>query len=65
MLGQVAVEHDDVVRSGQRLLQRGRAVARQVDGHAFAAKAARDGVSDAGFVLSDQHSHAGKTGGCA
>jgi hypothetical protein len=55
---QVAVEHHDVVRRGERLAQRSLAVAREVDRHALAAQPARDRVAHAGLVLGDQHTHA-------
>ena len=38
-LGQVAVEHDDVVGVDARLVERGLAVVGDVDGHALAAQA--------------------------
>ncbi len=59
-LGQVAIEHDDVVRSGERLAQRGGAVAREVDRHALAAQAARHRIAHPGLVLGNQHAHAAK-----
>ena len=54
---QVAVEHDDVVGEDARLVERGAAVAGDVDRHALAPQAARDGGGDARFVLGDQHTH--------
>ena len=57
-LGQVAVEHDDVVGVDARLVERGGAVGGDVDGHALAAQPARDGGGDAGLVLGDQDAHA-------
>ena len=62
-LGQVAIEHDDVVRRGERLLQRGGAVARQVDRHALAAQAAGHRVAHPGLVLRNQHAHVAKPDG--
>ena len=56
-LGQVAVEHHDVVGEDARLVERGGAVGRDVDGHALAAQAARDRVGDPAFVLGDQYAH--------
>ena len=56
-LGQVAVEDDDVVGVDARLVERLGAVGGDVDGHALAAQAARDGVRDARLVLGDQHPH--------
>ena len=58
-LGQVAVEHDDVVGHDARLVERRRAVAGDVDRHALAAQPARDGAGDPGLVLGDQHAHGG------
>ena len=57
-LGQVAVEHHHVVGMHARLEQRGRAVGRDVDGHALAAQPAGDGRSDPRFVLGHQYAHA-------
>ena len=56
-LGQVAVEHDDVVGIDARLVERGGAVGGDVDGHSLAPEAARDRGGDAGLVLGDQDSH--------
>ena len=61
-LGQVAVEHDDVVRHDARLVQRRGAVAGDVDRHPLAPQPARHGAGDPGFVLGDQHAHAGHAG---
>ena len=56
-LGQVAVEHDDVIGDDAGLDQRGRAVVGDVDGHALAAQAAGNGAGQAALVFGDQDSH--------
>ena len=55
--GQVAVEHDHVVGHDARLVERGRAVAGDVDRHPLAAQPAGHGARDPGLVLGDQHAH--------
>ena len=57
-LGQVAVEHDDVVGVDARLVERGGAVGGDVDRHALTAQPARDRGGDSGFVFGDQDAHA-------
>jgi hypothetical protein len=61
-LGQVAVEHDDVVVGDPRLEQRLGAVGRDVDRDPFAAQAAGDGVRDAALVLGNQYAHVREDG---
>ena len=64
--GQVAVEHDDVVRVHARVEQRAVAVAGDVYGHALPAEPAGDRIGDAPLVLCHQHPHAYSSwpGGC-
>ena len=56
-LGQVAVQHDDVVGVDARAVERLGAVGRDVDGGAVAAQALGDGGGDARLVLGEQHAH--------
>ena len=54
---QVAVEHDHVIRVDGHVHQRVRAVQRDIDRHALAAKSLGDRLGQPGLVLHDQHSH--------
>ena len=56
-VGQVAVEHDDVVVDDGRALERLVAVEGDVDGESVAAKAARERLGEPGLVFGDEDAH--------
>jgi hypothetical protein len=56
-LGQVAVEHHDVIGEHAGLHQGRCAVVGDVDGHALAAQSTGDGTGQPALVFGDQDSH--------